>query len=98
MKNFFLLGKYILFDTSKIMVIWAVFDLTVATVGTYNLIKGIYEMYGEATKVKKEYKVYKRRKKEYKRTQGVAPNPLTQSQFSNVEKEFLLVGLDKANK
>ena len=50
------------------MVLWAITEFAVSTVGTYNIIKGIYNMYLDAETIKKQYRVHQKISEEYKHT------------------------------
>lgn len=80
------------------MVLWGLIEITVTTVGTYNIIKGIYNIYRDAEKVKEKYKSHKTVTQEYLRTQGIQQiNELTDSQYKRLEDDFLLIE-DKESK
>ena len=74
------------------MVLWGLIELTISTVGAYNIIKGLYGIYTDAEKVKEKYKSHKHIKEEYLRDQGlIEKNRMTESQYTKLEDEFLLI-------
>lgn len=71
--------------------ILSIIELTVSAVGSYNVIKGLYNMYHDAEKIKKQYREHQRITEQYKNTQNLQPDYLTESTYQRFEGEFLVL-------
>jgi len=66
-------------------------NITFTIVGAYNFVKGIYNMYCDAQKIKDEYKDYQKNIYNYKREQHLINTSLTESMYHRMEEEFLIL-------
>lgn len=73
------------------MALWAIVELTVSTVGAYNLAKGIYNMYRDAEEIKTQYRQHQQTAKQYRKAQPVKEVSLTESQYHRYEGEFMVL-------
>ena len=73
------------------MVIWFIVEAVVSAVGVYNITRGVYNMYCDAEKVKKEYRKHQRTAEEYCAAQIKASDQLSESQFHQYENNFILL-------
>lgn len=72
------------------MVLWGIVELGISTVGAYNILKGIYNMYKDAEDIKDQYRQNQDITEQYRRVQQ-AIDPLTESQYNRFEGEFLIL-------
>jgi len=72
------------------MVLWGIVEIGMSTVGAYNIIKGLYNMYKDAEEIKDQYRESKAITNQYIRIQN-GIDPLTQSQYNRFEGDFLLL-------
>ena len=73
------------------MVLWSIVELTITTVSTYNMVKGMYNMYCDAEKLKQEYRNHQHSVNEYLRTINKTDIKITESQYHRVEGEFMIL-------
>ena len=73
------------------MVLWGIVELGMSTVGVYNILKGLYNMYQDAETIKKQYRENQAITDQYLHVQKKQVNPLTQSQYTRFEGEFLVL-------
>ena len=71
------------------MALWAIVELTISTVGTYNLVKGVYNMYRDAEEIKTQYRQHQHTAEQYRRAQ--TGHSLTESQYDRYEGEFMIL-------
>lgn len=71
------------------MALWAIVELTVSSVGVYNLMKGVYNMYCDAEEIKTQYRQHQTTAEQYRRAQ--AGRSLTESQYDRYEGEFMVL-------
>ncbi len=72
------------------MVLWGIIEITVSAVGGYNVIKGIYNMYCDAEKIKRQYREHQKITEQY-RAQNSSQDQLTESTYQRFEGEFLIL-------
>ena len=72
------------------MIIWGLIELTISTVGGYNLVKGLYNMYRDAEEIKNQYRRNQKLTEQYKVVQGTH-NTLTESTYHRFEGDFLVL-------
>ena len=73
-----------------VMVLWGIVELGISTVGAYNILKGIYNMYKDAEDIKDQYRQNQAITEQYRSVQQEI-DPLTNSQYSRFEGEFLVL-------
>lgn len=74
------------------MALWAIMELTVSTVGAYNLVKGVYNMYRDAEEIKTQYRQHQHTAEQYRRAQRKNKrDSLTESQYHRYEGEFMIL-------
>ena len=75
------------------IMIFTLIELTISSVGAYNIAKGLYNMYRDAEIIKQEYRNHKELTKQYKRAQQDGqPDVLTDSQYIRMEGQFQIIG------
>jgi len=75
------------------MVLFAIIELTVSSVGAYNIIKGLYNMYCDAEVIKEDYRNHQEITRQYKQAQQNGnPSLLTETQYRRMEGQFELIG------
>lgn len=72
------------------MVLWGIVELGISTVGAYNILKGVYNMYKDAEDIKDQYRQNQVITDQYRRVQQTV-DPLTESQYHRFEGEFLIL-------
>lgn len=72
------------------MIVWGLIELAVSTVGSYNIIKGIYNIYCDAEEIKNQYRKSQKLTEAYKTAQKIN-NSLTESTFHRFEDDFLII-------
>ena len=74
------------------MVVLFIVEAVVSAVGAYNITKGVYNMYCDADKIKRQYRHHQRIAEEYLIAQGNnRRDPLTESQFERYEDNFIVL-------
>jgi len=73
--------------------IFALIELTVSSVGAYNIIKGLYNMYCDAEVIKQEYRNHREMTIHYRQAQqNGTTNSLSETQYRRMEGQFEMIG------
>lgn len=72
------------------MVLWII-EIAITAVGSYNIIKGVYNIYTDANKIKKTYDKTKKNLSYYKNIDLFKSIDMTESQYKTEEDEFVIL-------
>ena len=71
------------------MIFWSIIELAISTVGGYNIVKGMYNIYCDAEEIKNQYRKNHKLTEQYKDIQ--CSHNLTESTYQRFEGDFLIL-------
>ena len=77
---------------------WGFVELAVSTVGAYNIVKGVYNLYCDTEYIKNQYRTHQATADQYRKSQlHKSVYKLTESQFQHYEGEFMILNKSTIN-